>query len=79
MKIEAFEGREYWTAESTADLSDWNCSLNREFKPGVHVIHATRCAANGMGQEMRIIYCETQILADYATSQQPYIEEEARS
>lgn len=64
MKVDTFEDREYWTAESAADLDGWDCSLNREYKPGVHLIHAIRCFTNG-DMEMHSIYCRTEILADY--------------
>ena len=70
MKIEKIQGREYWTVESGADLAGFDCHLNREYKPGVHIIHATRKFSNG-ATEMRILYCPTEILAEYAESQKP--------
>lgn len=64
MKIDRFPDREYWTAQTIADLEPWDCSLHGKYKPGVHMIHAVRPL--GDGQEMRVIWCDSSLLAAWA-------------
>jgi len=72
MKIESYQGQEYWTVETESDLAGWDCSLNRAYKPGVHIIHAVRPLLDG-AKECIPLYCPTEILERYAESQKPTI------